>query len=285
MRNRSKKRWMLVGGIALLLLVGCVSRLPAIGAGLILHPPKRDVVVGPPPGCENVTFRGEGVVLKGWKCKAVGERRGTLIYLHGFADNRASGAGVFGRFRRRGFDVVAYDSRAHGDSGGSAVTYGYFEKKDLRRVIDTLEPGPVVLLGSSLGAAVALQLAADDPRVSAVVAAETFSDLQTVVKERAPLFFTEDAIAESIGIAEKEGKFEMDEVSPELAAKRIKVPVLLIHGEDDSATPPGHSRRVFAQLGEARKLILVPGAGHNESMGGDVWKDVEGWIDTSLGGP
>jgi uncharacterized protein len=165
------------------------------------------------------------------------------------------------------------------------VTYGYFEKKDLRRVIDTLEPGPVVLLGSSLGAAVALQLAADDPRVSAVVAAETFSDLQTVVKERAPLFFTEDAIAESIGIAEKQGKFEMVEVSPAISAKRIKVPVLLIHGEDDSATPPGHSRRVFAQLGEARKLILVPGAGHNESMGGDVWKDVEGWIDTSLGGP
>ena len=45
---------------------------------------------------------------------------------------------------------------------------------------EPLEPGPVVLVGASLGAAVALQTAAVDRRVSAVVAAETFSDLRTV---------------------------------------------------------------------------------------------------------
>ena len=72
--------------------------------------------------------------------------------------------------------MIAYDSRAHGDSQGDACTYGFFEKEDLHRVIDTLGPGPVVLIGTSLGAAVALQEAADDRRVSAVVAAETFSD-------------------------------------------------------------------------------------------------------------
>ena len=96
--------------------------------------------------------------------EGVGDRRGTLIYLHGVADNRASGAGVIERFRKRGFDVVAYDSRAHGESDGDACTYGFYEKQDLRRVLDSVGVGPIVLVGCSLGAAVALQLAADEPR-------------------------------------------------------------------------------------------------------------------------
>jgi pimeloyl-ACP methyl ester carboxylesterase len=97
------------------------------------------------------------------------------------------------RFRKLGFDVVAYDSRANGESEGDACTYGFHEKEDLREVLNSIEKGPVILLGSSLGAAGALQLAASDQRITAVVAAETFSDLRTVVTERAPFFFTQDA--------------------------------------------------------------------------------------------
>ena len=93
------------------------------------------------------------------------------------------------RFSARGFDVVAYDSRAHGDSGGNVCTYGFYEKRDLQRVLDVLESGPVIVIGSSLGAAVALQAAAEDRRITAVVAAESFSDLRTVAPERAPWFF------------------------------------------------------------------------------------------------
>ena len=110
-------------------------------------------------------FPGKGVALAGWQCHAPGERRGTLVYLHGVADNRAAVAGIVSRFTAQGFDVVAYDSRAHGNSQGDACTYGFYEKEDLRSVLDTLDPGPIVLIGTSLGAAVALQEAADDSRV------------------------------------------------------------------------------------------------------------------------
>lgn len=92
-----------------------------------------------------------------------------------------------GAYGPRGFDVVAYDSRAHGESDGDVCTYGFYEARDLHRVLDTVAPGPVVLFGTSLGAAVALQETAGDPRVTAVVAAETFSDLRTVASERAPV--------------------------------------------------------------------------------------------------
>jgi uncharacterized protein len=227
-------------------------------------------------------FAGAGVELKGWQCGAVGPHRGSLVYLHGVADNRTSGRGTITLFSARGFDVVAYDSRAHGESDGGACTYGYFEKQDLRRVIDTLAPGPVVLIGTSLGAAVALQEAADDARVSAVVAAETYSDLRTVAVERAPFFFTPDLLRRAFALAEQQARFHVDAVSPVIAAARIAVPVMLIHGDADTETPPAHSQRVFAALGGEKRLILVPGARHNGSLRGEVWDEIARWLDAVL---
>jgi pimeloyl-ACP methyl ester carboxylesterase len=211
-------------------------------------------------------------------------RRGTIVYLHGVADNRTSGTGVIERFGPRGFDVVAYDSRAHGESGGQACTYGFFEKQDLGRVLDSVGPGPIVLLGTSLGAAVALQQAAVDPRISTVIAAETFSDLRTVATERAPFFFTAALIAQAFRLAERQEHFAVDDVSPIAAASRIRIPVLLIHGEKDSDTSPDHSRRVFAALNGPKRLIVVQGAAHNGSLRTETWGEIDRWIDDVLGG-
>jgi len=77
------------------------------------------------------------VDLKGWQCVATGNRRGTLIYLHGIADNRGSAAGVIERFVRRGFDVVAYDSRAHEESTGRVCTYGFYENRSAGLICGT----------------------------------------------------------------------------------------------------------------------------------------------------
>ena len=272
-----------VSGILLIALGVAASQLPAAGAGGLLHPARHRVIGDPPPTCQDATFAGEGVELKGWRCQASARRRGTLVYLHGIADTRASAAGVIDRFGKRGFDVVAYDSRAHGESAGDACTYGFLEKRDLHHVLDTVGGGPIVLVGTSLGAAVALQEAALDTRVTAVVAAETFSDLRTVATERAPFFFTRGAIARAFQLAEQQGRFEVDAVSPMVAAAQIKIPVLLIHGAADSETPPDHSRRVLAALAGSKRLILVPGAGHNGSLREEVWGEIERWLEEVLG--
>lgn len=283
MTARVKKRLLIIASGMFLLLGEAACQLPSMGAAQILHPLHRRVVAAPPTMCRNVAFRGDGVSLQGWRGQAAGTRRGTLIYLHGIAENRASGAGVMEHYRQRGFDVVAYDSRAQGESAGDASTYGFYEKEDLRRVMDAMKPGPIVLIGSSYGAAVALQNAAVDRRVSAVVAAETFSDLRTVVRERAPFFFTPGTIDQTIRLAELKGHFQMDAVSPVLAARTITAPVLLVHGALDTATRPDHSRRVFAALAGPKRLILVPGAGHNESLQGKIWEEIDCWLDSVLG--
>jgi pimeloyl-ACP methyl ester carboxylesterase len=270
------------GVICLLALAVLWGQLPALGAGGLLHPARHVTNLPPPEHCVAADFAGEGITLKGWRCSATDPVRGTIVYLHGIADNRGSATGVIQRFLARGFNVIAYDSRAHGDSQGDACTYGFFEKQDLHRVLDSAGSGPVVLIGTSLGAAVALQEAADDPRVSAVVAAETFSDLRTVATERAPVFFTTGVIERAFALAESQAHFQADAVSPRKAAERLTAPVLLIHGADDVETPPAHSERVFAALRGPKRLIRVPGAGHNGSLRSDVWAQIERWIDEVL---
>ena len=207
------------------------------------------------------------------------------MYLHGIADNRSSAAGVATRFTSRGFDFIAYDSRAHGASEGEHCTYGYYEKLDLRRVLDEVGADRVVLIGHSLGAAVALQSAAIEPRVSAVVAASAFSDLRTIATERAPFIFTERSIAGALARAEQDGRFRVDEVSPLRAASAITAPVLLIHGDADRNTVPAHSSRIFEALRGPKKLIVVPGAGHNNVLNGGIWKQIEDWIASALSSP
>ncbi len=263
--------------------LGC-GALRAAGANGLLHPGRHVLDATLREAHPQVTFAGADVTLSGWKFPAKGARRGTVVYLHGIADNRSSGLTAAVRFSARGFDVIAYDSRAHGDSTGDICTFGFYEKQDLQRVLDVLESGPVIVMGSSLGAAVALQAAAEDGRISAVVAAESFSDLRTVATERAPWFFPARTIRQALVLAEKQGRFEVDAVSPQESARRISVPVLLIHGALDHETPPEHSRRIFDSLRGQRRLLLVDGVGHNQSLQpASVWTEIENWIESVVG--
>ena len=124
--------------MALLALVGCFP--PEWGANAILHPHRRRVSVVPDLPFEDFVFASGGVTIRGWRFRSAAPRhRGLIVYLHGSADNRGSGLGFAHRFVPQGFDVVAYDSRAHGDSGGDACTYGFHEKKDLSRALDAVQ--------------------------------------------------------------------------------------------------------------------------------------------------
>jgi alpha-beta hydrolase superfamily lysophospholipase len=249
-----------------------------------LHPPRRPLTRQPDRPFEAVTFDGAGLKLKGWWFHAAAAR-GTVVILHGVGDNRGSSVGVADHFLGRGFDVVAYDSRAHGESEGNACTYGFYEKQDLGRVLDRVTAKPIVLIGFSLGAAVALQEAAGDPRVGAVVAVSSYSDLHTVASERAPFFASQGNITEALRLAEAEARFSVDAVSPMAAAPQIRAPTLIIHGEQDRDTRPAHSLRIFAALNEPKRLILVPGADHHHVLDAGVWRTIDAWLDAVLAPP
>lgn len=253
---------------------------PEWGANALLHP-RRHVAAATTLPHEDVAFQSDGLLLKGWLFRGRAPRRGLILYLHGSSDNRGSGVGIAARFTPKGWDVLAYDSRAHGESEGTECTYGYYERRDLIVALDAVGARRhVILFGASLGAAVALQAAPLDVRIRGVIAQSSFSDVETVARERAPWLATQAEIASAIGIAERQARFRMADVSPVRSAAHITVPVLVIHGDADIETKPDHSRRIFAALAGPKQLLLVPGAGHNDVLAHeDVWREIEAWLD------
>src|SRR4030095_8585228 len=79
-------------------------------------------------------------------------------------------------------------------------------------------------------------------------------------------------------IAEGRAHFRVDDVSAVASARKIKVPVLLIHGAKDDETPPAHSTRVLEALAGRKKLIMIPGTGHNDAMRAAPWGEIEAWL-------
>ncbi len=124
--------------------------------------------------------------LHAWFIPAENPVRATIFYLHGVGDNKISGLRLAQVFHSRHFNVMMYDSRAHGKSGGRYCTYGYYEKFDVSNAIDILIEkektflGNIGLFGTSMGAAIAVQAASIEPRIRAVVAEGCFTNLRTI---------------------------------------------------------------------------------------------------------
>ncbi|HRI53095.1 MAG TPA: alpha/beta fold hydrolase [Pseudomonadota bacterium] len=263
--------WLAAGLVAAAVAAGsCMP--PSWGAAAFLHPRRRAVKTDGVPAHREVMIPSGEVVLRGWLFPGRLPRRGLIIYLHGLGDNRLSGVGVAQRYGQLGWDVLTYDQRAHGESDGAACTYGYYEKHDIGRALDVLGANRAVVIGSSLGGSVALQAAAVEPRIAAVVAQSPFADLERIARERAPFFASEDNIRAAMRLAEREASFHIAGVSPLRDAPNIKVPVLLLHGQKDDVTRPAHSQALAAALPGPHELLLLPTADHDS-----VLKYEESW--------
>lgn len=270
--------------VSSLVLSACVAGNPLAGA---LVRPMRVPVVGAPDGPHQAfeVVAADGVKLDAWLLTPAGEVRGLVALVHGKDINRQHFLGPAKRFLARGLAVVAHDQRAHGRSGGEFVTYGAKEVGDLRLVLDAAlarlgKPSlPVALVGESLGAAVVLQAAPEDARVKAVCAGAPFADLVTVIKEKAPGFVSADTTAESVQAAEAAAGFKVEDISPERAAARTTVPVMLLHGSEDNYLPLQHSMRIYAALAGPKELVRLEGVKHIDILLHDAsWDAIERFL-------
>ena len=180
---------------------------------------------------------------------------------------------------RLGYSLVMMDARAHGASEGAMATFGWLERRDTAAVVQALYTTEKVhclfALGESMGASIALQSAAIEPRIAAVVAESAFRNLREVCYDyaglrRFPLLgktLFRPAVITALRAAEKEGGFRADDVSPEKAVAARPFPVLLICGLLDHNIPPRHSLVIYKSATGGKELWLVPGAGHCEGYG------------------
>ncbi len=268
----------------LALLAGCNT--PEWGKNALLHP-ARKASHGAPDGAEPLTAdAGDGVTLDGWWARGRLPRRGLVLWLHGVGDNKDSARGIVERWVRRGFDVAAFDSRAHGASGGNFCSYGYYEKADVRRLLDALatagaQADRAVLVGFSMGAAVAVQAAPLDARVRAVAALAPFARLSEVARRAAPFWMSAKSIDAAFALAESEGRFSVAEVAPLDAASRLHVPLLVVHGKRDGKVPTADGEAIFAAApSKDKQLLLVDDTDHDQLLGRpETWAALDQFLD------
>jgi fermentation-respiration switch protein FrsA (DUF1100 family) len=140
---------------------------------------------------EDVTFVAEdGVALHGWWIPVTGAP-GTLIVCHGNAGNIGNRVGLAADLVELGLNIFLFDYRGYGQSRGWPSERGTY--RDARaayeyvraRYADADVP-PVVVLGRSLGGAVAVQLALDKP-VRGLLVESTFTSVLEMAQELYPV--------------------------------------------------------------------------------------------------
>jgi pimeloyl-ACP methyl ester carboxylesterase len=266
-------------GIVLVAIVAVLvtGKVPGPVGGLRIVLPFRNPVLVQPAVAHSdwsITTR-DGVTLRGWLFPTTAATKGLIVYLHGKDANRSFGARIAERYVPKGYEVLAFDLRAHGTSGGWFTTYGAREVGDLAQALDTVPTEPVILIGESLGAAIALQAAASDNRILGVVAVASFADLETRVREAAGRF----DVAASVDWLATNAGFRVQNISPREAAIKIRVPVLVVHGTDDTVTLFHHSQEIFDALGGGKRLLKIDGAGHGDVLDRPVvWDAIDDWL-------
>lgn len=237
---------------------------------------------------EDVALRAaDGTPLSAWFLPVSdGKPRGTILFLHGNAENISTHLGSVFWLPSRGYQVLLLDYRGYGESGGAPSVAGM--QLDIDAALAALlartdvDPARIVLFGQSLGGALALHYAAHGPQrnhLRAVMADSAFSSYRTIAREKLAAAWLTWPLQWPLSFAVD------DEYSPIRSMAHIApLPVLLIHGETDTIVPPHHSQRLFDAAQSPRELWLVPSARHISALQSPALRDrLVTYLDATLG--
>ncbi len=270
------------------LLCGLLVALYYLAPGMILHPYRANWDRTPADfnlPADTLTVRSfDGSVLKGiWIRHDSAAHRPVILMLHGVGNCKERWLPVAQWLWAEGFSTVLMDSRAHGQSGGAHCTYGFFEKRDVSMVLDSLFARDSSLFigvwGHSLGGAIALQSLAHDPRFKFGIVESTFANFRDIVYDYQYRLFkvaSKDFADNAIQRAAATGGFEPDSIRPCIAATRIHCPIFMAHGTEDERIKFEYGKRNFEQLASTDKQFYpVVGGDHNHlsAFGGAAYAD------------
>lgn len=210
----------------------------------------------------------DGLELHGWFLPAKGGAAGTILHLHGNAENISTHVAGVAWLPARGFNVFLFDYRGYGASEGQPTLDG--AQKDIDAAMKTLlertdvEKDRIVLYGQSLGGALAVYNVAHSPfrdYIRALVIESALSDYVEITREKlADHWFTWPL--QWLPSLTVDNRF-----SPLPVMKMIsRIPLLIIQGDQDATVPVHHGRQLYDAALEPKQLWIVPDAGHMQAM-------------------
>jgi hypothetical protein len=255
---------------ALLLTAGLLT--PATTEGALeqryIYFPDRELIATPAAvglAYEEVRFTAaDGTALHGWYLP--GEARQPLVlFCHGNAGNISHRLESLRLLHDLGLSVFIFDYRGYGMSEGKPSEEGTYA--DARGALAWLQqrdwtPARLVYFGESLGAAVALQLAVEQPPAGLAMEAP-FTSIAAMGRHHYSLLYF------LLG-------WLLDARYDNLAKiGEVRSPLLIIQGTEDTIVPPDMARQLYSAANEPKTLRPIPGAGHNDLLyaGGKAYRE------------
>ena len=196
----------------------------------------------------------DGTQLHGWYCPAEAPLA-VVLYLHGSGQNLSHRWQLLKLLQTdQHLSVFIFDYRGYGKSAGQATVQGAIEDAQAARAqlaqLAAVPEEKIVLMGRSIGGAIAIQLAAEmTPR--ALVVESSFASLKGVAKMHFP----------NLAWLVPDDKLE----SADTLAK-CQAPTLISHGDRDTLIPFEAGEKLFAAAPEPKKFVRIPNANHNHAQ-------------------
>lgn len=213
----------------------------------------------------------DGVPLHGWYFP-VENARGSILVLHGNAQNLSTHVNSVLWLVKEGFNIFIFDYRGYGWSGGEPSLEGVH--RDAAAALERLfslpetDPDKVVVLGQSLGGSIAVYTVAHSQRreqIRALVIDSAFSSYRRIAREKLNDFWLTWPLQVPLSWT------VTDDLSAEKWIGQIApVPVLILHGLDDPVVPTHHGRLLSEAAREPKQFWLTARSGHVQSFGDEA---------------
>lgn len=235
---------------------------------------------------EAITISSDGEILKGWILRPEPENDNggpVLVLVHGWGSNHGTMARLAQPLLEAGYPVLLFDVRHHGKSrGASYVTARHF-RDDIMAAIREAEvrfpARPRVLVGHSMGGSAGVVAVAEGAPVQGLISIGAPSDLWEVWafhldRKALPGKWVVRALRPfwriRVGVPWKA-------LDPQLRAKDLEVPFLVLHGEEDESVSASHAHRLAGAGGVEPKIF--PGQGHTDVLESpDLHREVIGFL-------
>lgn len=196
--------------------------------------------------------------------------RGTVALFHGHRRNRAQTLGRILFLTAAGYRCVAFDHRAHGESGGKRISFGYHEGRDVTAVLNLVRERwphqPHAAFGISMGGAAVCFAANRVKAPDAVILESVYRDVGAAFARRIgtdyPPWF-ERLRKGAIWVTERRLGVRLPQMAPSAhVAALASSPVLVLTGTDDIHAPPEDAAHLLERCRGPREMWVVPNAKH-----------------------
>jgi len=218
----------------------------------------------------------DGVPLRGWWNPGTTEMP-VIIFVHGLNRSRVEFLDRAAESNRRGYGVLLFDLRNHGESARAYTTIGVFESRDVcaasKWVREHADSRPQVLWGVSMGASSAILAAKQCPGFAAIVSDSSFLSFRDTIAHHLGLFFRLPAFPFAnliVAITEIRMGMDADDGDVEAVVRNLNIPILFIAGTADQRMPPALAEKMYRESpNPLKQLLIVPGARHGEAFSTD----------------